>query len=224
MEVYHSWLQESFGLRNTAFTASYNEDSAGQSVHDDSLSPGVPGNTSTEAQCNLGCRGMEESYGCDARTPSDSHKSTSSLKDSLYSASTDRNTSTAPSISDLGSVDKDFEGSFERSAVSFNYVQGDESSKQFGTIENGKTDMTSDNHPSSRRTEEERSQSQRGEETNGPKLRMRVRPTIYTAMNADSKVLFEYEVEQDEEYKRETLQLNILDLPYELLINIGKHW
>ncbi|RUS89911.1 hypothetical protein EGW08_002352 [Elysia chlorotica] len=55
------------------------------------------------------------------------------------------------------------------------------------------------------------------------RLRMRVRPSIYTAMNWDSKVLFEYEVEEDEEDKGTNAQLNLLDLPYEILQAIAKN-
>ncbi|KAK6972991.1 F-box only protein 30 [Biomphalaria glabrata] len=106
-----------------------------------------------------------------------------------------------PSINDLVSVDKDFQ---LLTPDQFNLCHT--ISEDAGNKSESKTAPTESQH------------------RDGNSL-MRVKPTVYTAVNWDSKVLFQYDVEEDNEDKQDEqhTSLSLASLPFEILQHIAQH-
>ncbi|GFS16468.1 F-box only protein [Elysia marginata] len=228
MEIYHSWLLESFGLRSVDLPASVvpcGGSSTNQNTHHQTPPSGVATAVSLETHQEQDSRDLQKPPDCDQETFATSQSNVSSTNN--FEDENSRAVASAePSLSNLALADKDFDLLPQTSYVNNKKNQSCKDNKQTGTSEEphqDKNNFINDNTCNNQTTEESGCQSTPAELVSSPKLRMRVRPTIYTAMNWDSKVLFEYEVEEVADSKELDAQLGISSLPFEILQIIAKH-
>ncbi|XP_005106658.1 F-box only protein 30 [Aplysia californica] len=203
--LYHSWLQESFGLRSNA------QPVPATAAADGGVLPACK-NSRSSAERSSSCDPCEASSSAE-------EKNDEGVKNS------DVPSTSGPSICDLANFDRDFDRNLEKDSQNKEQKLHKPNVCDINSLPDGLIREThlSDSHvdnpghagtgvdsqASGDNTEAGHSADQRC---------LSVRPSIYTAYNWDSKVLFEYDVEEEEETQRHSLT----GLPFELLQVIAK--
>ncbi|GFN87723.1 Zinc finger protein 76 [Plakobranchus ocellatus] len=201
MQVYHSWLQESFGVRSTTLIS-------------EPKSSSLETGQCEKLDCSLSEKLFQEKLCAEEMLQAADTATSAGCPKNEHGNSTDILPVSNPSISNLADIDKEFD-----------YIPGKNSNSENHKAKHNLAESNSrDINTNNLVTEKLESCSLSGEAVCGPMLRMTVQPTIYSGMNWDSKVLFEYEVEEDDtERKASFTGYNLLDLPFEVLQNIAKH-